>query len=1059
MDDHPFMRKGLGTLLESEAYLTVVGEASNGEEAIDQVKKLCPDIVVMDITMPKLNGIEATRQIVSNSPEIKIIALSIHTEKRFVQDMLKAGARGYVLKDSAPEELIEAINTVITGEAYLSAPVMGAVVSGLQDSGNETAGLQSIENPDVNHLFVLQTKLHRPPTPLNLVTRPRLLEQLETERVKPFILVSAPAGYGKSVVISNWLEQSDWRSAWISLDEEESDLRQFLVYFVAAVESVFSDSCQKTQMLLTMAQLPPLKAVATSLINELDMLEQPLILVIDDYHRINAESEVNKLLELLLLRPPLSLHLVLITRRDPPMPLFKLRAKAQVSEIRMQDLKFDAEEARILLQAAGITASEDALANMEQVLEGWVAGLRLLSLAVRHIKDPETYLKNLHGGFHQAQEYMIEEVIGGLSPILQKCVLKCAILDRFCSALCHSVCADEGEGDVSGFDGSDFIHTLNESNLFTIPLDNTGKWFRYHHLFQELLKQQLEKRLTAEEISELHKRASGWFEAESLIEEAIQHALAAGDIVGAADVVERNKETVIMADQWYVLDKWMKLLPETVVEQRVELLMARAWVLYFQSKYELVLEVVDLVESLMGVNRDQHAQMHAEVAFFRGSGFYWQGKGVESMKLVQEAIEKIPAAHAVQRTEAEFTFVMATQMVKGEGEATNVANELFNSQPLPHGLRKVRLLSIGVFIHIISGDLVKAAIRNRHFHEASIKLNSVNMETWSNYLQGLIHLYRYELEAAATHLEKTVKNRLYIDSRAAIDAFLGLLFVQQKLSRIDDLHSTQRQLQEFADSLNYPEYYTLVDSAEARLAIQAGKQEKAIHWLKRTTPPDAEVMMMFFEVSCVTWCRALIAEGLTASLAQAEQRLLEYVLQNESIHHTLHLIEVLTLLVMVREKQGRRDEALTTLERALMLAQPGNLILPFLESGQPMVDMLECLATGKEEDGFLSRVLDTFSKTREEPVIATAINPDADAYNLLWDGESLTKRELDILKLLVQRLQNKEIANRLFVSTETVKTHLKHLFQKLDVSNRQDAAAKADQILQSARTSKSNEPK
>jgi DNA-binding NarL/FixJ family response regulator len=248
VDDHPLIRKGLRVLLESEADIAVAGEAGDGEVAIDQVRTLSPDVVVMDITMPKLNGIDATRRILAEAPETRIIALSIHSGKHFVDDMLEAGAAGYVLKESVPEELVRAVHSVMRGEAFLSAPILGTVISGYRKPAAEATAPEATAVPEENAAAgsLLQTKLHRPAPPGDLVPRTRLLERLEAGRVRPLTLVSAPAGYGKSVLISSWLESRDWPSTWLSLDEDDSGLRQFLNYFVAAVQSAFADACEDT---------------------------------------------------------------------------------------------------------------------------------------------------------------------------------------------------------------------------------------------------------------------------------------------------------------------------------------------------------------------------------------------------------------------------------------------------------------------------------------------------------------------------------------------------------------------------------------------------------------------------------------------------------------------------------------------------------------------------------------------------------------------------------------------------------------------------------------------
>ncbi|MGB5650568.1 MAG: response regulator, partial [Sedimenticolaceae bacterium] len=440
VDDHALLRKGLAVLLNAEADIRVVGEAGDGKEAIARVYALKPDVVIMDISMPGLSGIDATRQIRADSPDSKVIALSIHSSKRFVDDMLDAGAAGYLLKESAPEELVQAIHAVMRGEMYLSSAITTTVVSAYVEGMAE----QGATKDSGAAAGILRTKLHRPPPPQDLVPRTRLLERLETGRVRPLTLVSAPAGYGKSMLVSSWLEKADWPSAWLSLDEADSEIRQFLGYFVAAVKSIFADACEQIEVLSNAPSLPSAGAVAAILANELDALTQPFFLVLDDYHRIHLSSPANDLLGQLLARPPFPLHLVIVCRRDPALPLASLRGKGQVTEVRMQDLRFSGEETRSLLQQhlkQGL--SDKAIESLEREVEGWAVGLRMVTLALRRLEEPETFLKQVSGGIVQAQDYLIHEVIENQPAVIRNWLLKSAILDRFCAPLCDAICAQD----------------------------------------------------------------------------------------------------------------------------------------------------------------------------------------------------------------------------------------------------------------------------------------------------------------------------------------------------------------------------------------------------------------------------------------------------------------------------------------------------------------------------------------------------------------------------------------------------------------------------------------
>jgi len=144
-DDHELLRKGLRALIEEQDNYEVVGEAANGLEAVRLARKMASDVILMDLAMPDLNGIDATRQILETNPKLKIIALSMHTDPRMVDRILRAGALGYILKESAFEELLHAISTVMKGGTYLSPMIARELVENLR------------KMPPVGHASLLQT--------------------------------------------------------------------------------------------------------------------------------------------------------------------------------------------------------------------------------------------------------------------------------------------------------------------------------------------------------------------------------------------------------------------------------------------------------------------------------------------------------------------------------------------------------------------------------------------------------------------------------------------------------------------------------------------------------------------------------------------------------------------------------------------------------------------------------------------------------------------------------------------------------------------------------------
>jgi len=538
VDDHPMFRKGLRLLLESKPDISVVGEAGDGKEAIEEVRELSPDVVVMDITMPNITGIEATQQILSNSPHTRVVALSIHAGKRFVKDMLRAGAVGYILKDSAPEDLVNGIRTVIQGEVYLSPAITGIVVSELKELLVKSPSTDLME--DITP--ILRTKLHRPTLPPDLVPRSDLVARLDELRCRPLTLVSSAAGYGKSTMAGLWLEAWDGPYAWLSLDEAENDLRKFINYLVAAIGNAFPGACDTTRSMLQAPDLPPISDLSHHLVNDLDEIEDPFILVLDDFHKIR-EKTVHDLMGALLAHPPQNLHLMLLTRRDPPLLTSTLRGRGQVNEIGTADLYFTVAETTAFLEnILGHSVEEKTAATIQERLEGWPVGMRLISQSLKHSGDLERLLAGLKGGFATIVDYLMIEVLSQQPPEMARLMAATAILDHFCAPLCDALHELDAGPDKDEMNGDEFIARLQRDNLFLIALDTEHRWFRYHHLFRQLLQDQLNRHRRPEEIAALHSRANAWCAENDIINNAITNSPAA---------FRNNERTVvsIAADQ------------------------------------------------------------------------------------------------------------------------------------------------------------------------------------------------------------------------------------------------------------------------------------------------------------------------------------------------------------------------------------------------------------------------------------------------------------------------------------------------------------------------------
>ncbi|MGD8293689.1 MAG: LuxR C-terminal-related transcriptional regulator, partial [Desulfobacterales bacterium] len=414
------------------------------------------------------------------------------------------------------------IRMVIQGDVYLSPAITGIVVAEYKDllAKSPTGAQKKDASP------ILRTKLHRPILSFDVVPRSDLIARLDELRRRPLTLVSAAAGYGKSTMASMWLEAWDGPYAWLSLDEEENDLHEFVNHLLAAICAAFPDGCDTTRSLQRLPELPPISDLSRYLLNDLDEIGEPFILVLDDFHKIR-EKAVLDLMGALLTHPPLNQHLMLLTRRDLPLLTTNLRARDKVNEIGAEDLHFTVAETKVFLKnSLGLTLDRTTAAIIQDKLEGWPAGMRLMSQSLKHSGDLDRLLADLKGGFPMILDYLVSEVLSNEPPAMRRLMAATSILDRFCAPLCDALLELDAVSGATKMNGDEFIARLKKDNLFLIALDTEHRWFRYHHMFQKLLRDHLNQHWLPEQIAALHSRADVWFAQNDLIYKAKKHTLA-----------------------------------------------------------------------------------------------------------------------------------------------------------------------------------------------------------------------------------------------------------------------------------------------------------------------------------------------------------------------------------------------------------------------------------------------------------------------------------------------------------------------------------------------------
>ncbi len=909
--------------------------------------------------------------------------------------------------------------------------------------------------------LVLQTKLHRPPVGNDYVIRPRLLERLVGNPNRLLTLVTAPAGSGKTTLVSAWIETMQRPAAWLSIDQNDSNLPVFLSYVVAAIRSLFPEACPETEVLLRSSFKAPAEIFTTTFINELVRLPHNFVLVLDDYHFIQDEA-IHQFMIRLIRQRPRNLHLVLVTRVNPPFPVSSLRAASlQLLEIRMRDLRFTTEEMRAFVlrvmgdQAAELT-QDDALAVIEERTEGWAAGLRLAMLSLQGHPHPKQFLGQFQGTSAYVMDYLMDQVISQQAPEIVTTLLFTSILDRFCAPLCEAILA--GEANLTA---TAFLEWVDHANLFVTPLDERREWRRYDHLFCELLLSRLQAQSSPEMLAVLHARASDWFAENSFVDDAIRHALAANDPVRAARAVEKNVQAVLAREDRATLERWLHALPETIKQTRPALMAAGAWLWHLRGNTLAVYALLQDVDA--AIANGDHDLSADGLSWVQGStaallGEYWFAKNSleRAIEHCQHAVDKLPPDGLFERRTAVAYLCFAKQAMGEMVEVERiVASEMLRSE-LHGGTYTAPYYQILCWIRLISGDLDQLRHAAQHLLKESQRNRLMLSMTWAHYFLGLLRYEWNDLESAAAHFQTIAERRYSAHFTAAQESMLGLALIRHAQGSAQEARETTEALAVFnleqAGSIS-----NKARSAQARLAEMQGDHVTYAQWLGSVELSTPDRPIPLFDEPSMTRARVLIAENSAVSLRQAIHLLVQIRDLAVSMHNERRLIEVFALQAMAFQALDQLEMALDALQRAVQMAQPGGFVRMFLDLGRPMRALLVMLEKRGIAPSYLQRLLAAFALSDAE----NGIERPSDASpgrggtgDGSGDGDSaaspasllLTPRELEVLGLLDSPLSDKEIAARLFVTVNTVKRHTGSIYLKLGVHSRRRAVARAKKL-------------
>lgn len=897
--------------------------------------------------------------------------------------------------------------------------------------------------PPSDNTPLLRTKLRRPPVAPDVVRREELHERLDAVLQRPLGLVVAPAGYGKTTLVSHWLEGCGRPGAWLSLDDADDDLETFLRYLLAAVQKAAPEAGRETLELLERGDEPPIEALSRHLAHDLDELDG-LVIVLDDLHRIHSQPVLD-LLDGVLAHPPAGAHLVATSRRDLPLSLVRMRALDRLVEIRLGELRFEESvTAAFLDNAVGGRLDAAAVRKVHERTEGWPVALRLAALALRkHPHDSTEFLDGLGGDPLSVQQYLVTELMAQQAPAMQSRLRETSILGRFCAPLCDALA---GAGAADELDGESFVSRLEESGLPCVALGGRERrWLRYHHLFQGLLLDQLRALAAPEEISALRRRAAAWFEEQGLLEEAIGQLLESNDPSAAARLVARQRSWITEKEQWHRLDVWLRLFPARLIEESPELLMLQAWSRENRGHDREMAEALDRLEPLLETSPLDEAtkeRLSGEADVLRSLQHYRAGRGVPALERAEAALRRLPKSSAAERAYATILLGLSLQMVGEAGRAQEVVLRTLDGARGTGTFQGRVLMTLG-FLHWIAGDLDVVAQTGVSLLDLARTHDLPETGTAGAYFQGIASYQLGELARAESLLACAAQGREVANSFYRTHATLALSLVQQARGReVDARHTASAFLGDLLErgvSAQVPVARALV----AELALRQGRHSEAVKWA-RTFESGTSALHYGSYVPHLTAARAWLAEGTTAALDRANELLVRLNDFFSSIHNVRFTIEARALLALMHDARGDAEAARSLLGEAVKQAQPGGYIRLFVDLGPELARLLGSLELDEEGQRYVGRVLAAFVRPTGSP--REDARPEARAGSHPALVEPLSERELEILGLFARKLSNKEIGSQLFISPGTVKRHAENIYQKLGTHGRRQAVAEAQRL-------------
>jgi LuxR family maltose regulon positive regulatory protein len=970
------------------------------------------------------------------------------------------------------------------------------------DQPSNVPPLRSLDQPPeaapIQPFSLLLTKLYIPPPRPHLVARARLVERVQAGLAGKFTLIVAPAGFGKTTLVSAWIaaraESKGLRTAgvtaslsprvaWVSLDAGDNDATRFWSYVIAALETIYPAVGAITLALLRSPQPPATEVVLTPLLNAISALPIDAALILDDYHLIDTPA-IHTAMTFLLDHLPPHLHVIMITRADPSLPLTRLRTRGELVEVRAADLRFTTDEAAAFLSAiVGVPLSADEVAALGQRTEGWIAGLQFAALAMRDRSDRASFIEAFTGSNRFVVDYLAEEVLARQPPHLLAFLLQTSILDRMCGPLCDTVLGvtndqrpttNDQEINDSSFVArrSSFVDSysqlileqLERANVFLIALDDNRQWYRYHHLFADVLRGRLASGASGVAIATLHSRASAWFEQQGLEIEAVEHALATGDGERAARLIEQCAWPVAFRGQIHTVLGWFDVLPAALILARPTLCTLHALMLMHTDQLDAA--ETRLQEAERGLSPDTPEQQaravrglilttQANISFFRGDL-------PRCVALGRQALDLLPETNSLPRA-ASMAFAAHAFLVTGDATTATerqVAAVAPAARAAGNRFVVLRGLTLLAQLQVLQGRLHAAAVTYREAAQLAPEPGGLqSMVGSAGYYFGLGNLCRErnDLAAAEQLLVEGIDRALGVLTANATYFEQGFIALARLQYARGDRTAARATLGRFADLGRQRTFDPLVlargVAAQAQLALAQGNLDEAVRWADTSGLHADDDLSFPHEMEYLILARVLIAKGRSDPagpfLREALSLLDRLRAAAEADGRMGSAIEILIVQALALDTQQDLTKALAALERALSLAEPEGYVRVFVDEGDSIAALLMRVAERRTPVApYAVSLLDAFPRTkgqglRTETAESTRSVLRSQSSVLV---EPLTEREIEILQLIAAGRSNQAIADTLVIAVSTVKKHINNLYGKLEARSRTQALLRAREL-------------